>query len=345
MVLPITVEAEPRHYPRANQDPLIVGTEEFNENYISLAGLEGVHVITEYVIKSAEKYELNDMKSDLVTQIEERLNAAGLRMLSKEELENTPGQPTLSFFPAYAGKEIDAMNSKSAANTGNPVVSNYADKADGNDCCRSSIWASFQQSASILRDPNKQYKFATWGEGDDTDDCDNRGAWTYNAVLKVIDNFASDYEKAQKEISAAAQPKLVSNADEAPNGCDQAWLINLNVFQTNETRISKAVKPILNQLALRAAQCEGYHYVIETHADQRADANYNKILSEARAYAIKDYLVGKNISHNRLETVAFGESRPLSSGTTEQDHAVNRRVVIIPQFGKRNILAGLPDDH
>jgi len=329
LVLTNTVVADQRHYPSAKQTPTVVGSEQFNENYTSLAGLEGVHVVTKYVLDSAEKYELNDMKSDLVEQIRQRLDSAGLRMLSEKEIESIPGQPTLSLFPAYSGNEIDAIKSKSSEDAEIPATK---DSAAEHDCCRSSIWASFQQSASILRAPDKHYKFATWGIGEDTDDCKNRGVWTYDAVLKVVDKFTSDYIKAQRESGVATKPKLVSNAGEAPQSCDQAWLVNLNVFQTNQTNISDDVKPILNQLASTASRCKGYRYIIETHADQRSNSNYNRILSEARAYAIKDYLVSKNISYDRLETLAFGDSKPLTTGTTEQDHAVNRRVVIIPQL-------------
>jgi len=64
---------------------------------------------------------------------------------------------------------------------------------------------------------------------------------------------------------------------------------------------------------------------------------YNKILSEARAFAIKDYLVGMKIAYERLETKAFGESMPLTSGTTDKDHAINRRVVIIPKIAEIKI--------
>ncbi len=324
-----TVSADQRLYPSASQTPLVVGTEQFDENYTSLAGIEGVHVVSKYVLDSAKKYEFNDMKTDLVAQIQKRLNAVGLRMLSASDLENTPGQPTLSFFPSYSGNDIDGLTIESDPKTGTLTDKN---KMAEYDCCRSSIWASFQQSSSILRAPNKQYKFATWGVGEDTKDCENRGEWTYNAVLKTVDKFVNDYTKAQGESDRETLPKLVAHADDAPDDCGQTWLMNLSVFETNQTRISDAVKPILDKLALTASRCERYRYIIETHADQRADTNYNKVLSEARALAIKDYLVQQQISYDRLETIAFGESKPLSNGTSEEDHAVNRRVVIIPQL-------------
>lgn len=320
-----SVYAEARYYPNADPNPLQVGSEEFAKNYASLAGLEGVRVETQFIFSSAKKFKFDDMKTDLVAQIRKRLEDAGLRLLSEEELKLTPGQPTLSFFPAYSGNEIDKIKLKA-----DPEALAELEKNDtGHDCCRSSIWASFQQSATILREPNTQFKLSTWGAGDDTDSCDNRGAWTYDAVLKVVDKFVSDYKKAQSE----TKPMLVSQADEVPESCAQAWLMNLNVFETNKTAISDAVKPILDQLAVTANRCEKYSYVIETHADQRADDAYNKVLSEARAHAIKDYLLRKDIAYSRLTTIAYGESKPLTDGTTEEDHAVNRRVVIIP---KRN---------
>lgn len=316
--------AETRYYPIGNPNPLEVGTEEYLDNYASLAGLEGVRVVSSYIFSSAKKYKLNDMKSDLVPQIRQRLEDAGLRMLSAEELKTTPGQPTLTFFPAYSGSEIDAIKAKGNLEAAAAAVKS---KEAEHDCCRSSIWASFQQSSSILRDPNTQYMFSTWGSGEDTDSCEDRGAWTYDAVLKVVDKFVEDYKKAQSE----RKPKLVSNATDIPENCAQAWLMNLNVFETNKTNISEAVKPILDKLVETAGRCEKYSYLIETHADKRADEAYNKVLSEARAHAIKDYLLRKNIEYNRLKTVAYGESKPLTKGTSEQDHAVNRRVVIIPQ--------------
>ncbi len=319
-----SVSADTRYYPTGSPNPLEVGAEEYQDNYSSLAGLEGVRVETSFILGSAKKYKLDDMKSDLVPQIKKRLEAVNLRMLTEEELKTIPGQPTLTFYPAYTGNDIDKI--KGLANP-EAETANQLKVDPEHDCCRSSIWASFQQSASILRDPNTQYMFSTWGSGDDTDSCENRGAWTYDAVLKTIDKFVDDYKKAQNE----RVPKLVSNAADVPDNCAQAWLMNLSVFETNKTTISDAVKPILDQLAATATRCDAYSYLIETHADKRADAEYNKVLSEARAHAIKDYLLRKNVNYSRLKTMAYGESKPLSNGNSEEDHAVNRRVVIIPQ--------------
>lgn len=321
-----SVSAETRYYPTANPTPLAVGSEEYSDNYASLGGLEGVHVVAKHVFSAAKKFKLNDMKTDLMPEIRKRFDAAGLRMLTEQEVKKTPGQPTLSLFPAYSGGEIDEIKAKTNAKPDD--ASKEMDETDPN-CCRSSIWASFQQSASILRDPNTTYQFSTWGSGEDSASCENRGAWTYDAALKSIDKFLKDYKQAETERT----PKLVTTASEVPENCAQAWLMNLSVFETNKIEVNDSVKPILDVLAETADRCKKYNYVIETHADKRADEAYNKVLSEARAHAIKDYLLSKNVQYNRLKTYSFGETRPLTNGNSEQDHAINRRVVIIPRRG------------
>jgi len=332
LIVSISAAADQRFYPSADHSPMAVGTEEFNENYASLAGLEGVQVITRYVVRSTRKHNITDMKTDLVKQIGERLNSAGLRMLDAKEVKITPGQPTLTFYPGYSGNSIDSKTPVTTASIESRDIADEKKNAPNPGSCRSTIWASFLQSATILRDPNKQFKFITWGTGDKTSVCEGRGAWTYNAVLKVVDKFITDYKKAESENESEAKLKTVNNPNEVPENCTQAWTINRKVFEVNQTRIIDEIKPILDKLAETASRCENYRYVIKTQSDHLIDAKYNRILSEARAHAIKDYLLLKNISHQRLETVALGVSNSLNDGTSKKNHVESSRVVITPQL-------------
>ena len=314
-------EAKPpvRYYPGSSA-LLPVGSEEYLKNHASLAGIEGVFVILEYVEGSAKKNGIS-MPDDLEAQIIKRLNAAGLKYLTKEEMESTPGMPELAIYPAYSGGSIGATV---------PVGDGSASTIEKeNDCCRNSVWMSFMQSASILRRPDSQFKFGTWGSGDDSDWCDNRGQWMYGAVLKVIDEFIKDYKKAEAE----KMPVKVASEEEIPVNCAQAWSLHEQVFETNSTQPNDRFRSILKILAQQTKRCSNYRYLIETHADSRADAQYNQLLTEARAGSIKEILMSYGLSYNRLKSKAYGESRPLTDGTTEADHAANRRVVISPILG------------
>lgn len=64
---------------------------------------------------------------------------------------------------------------------------------------------------------------------------------------------------------------------------------------------------------------------IAGHADERGSIEYNLALGQRRAEAAKDFLVGFGIDPSRIETVSFGEDRPLVRASNEQAWAQNRR--------------------
>ena len=49
---------------------------------------------------------------------------------------------------------------------------------------------------------------------------------------------------------------------------------------------------------------------------------------EARANSVKNYLIQKGISPERLTAVGFGESQPIDTNDTVEGRARNRRTVI-----------------
>ncbi|MEL7376369.1 MAG: OmpA family protein, partial [Bacteroidota bacterium] len=48
-------------------------------------------------------------------------------------------------------------------------------------------------------------------------------------------------------------------------------------------------------------------------------------LSENRAKAVYDYLIGAGVSEDRLQYKGYGESQPIASNDTEAGRAANRR--------------------
>lgn len=65
---------------------------------------------------------------------------------------------------------------------------------------------------------------------------------------------------------------------------------------------------------------------IEGHTDSIGSESYNQKLSERRAKAVKDFIVGKGISADRMTTVGFGESHPIKDNHFEEGRSYNRRV-------------------
>ena len=71
---------------------------------------------------------------------------------------------------------------------------------------------------------------------------------------------------------------------------------------------------------------------IEGHTDSKGAEEYNMDLSKSRAEAVKASLIGRGLSSSRLQTIGFGESKPVATNDTEAGRQQNRRVriVIVP---------------
>ncbi len=67
--------------------------------------------------------------------------------------------------------------------------------------------------------------------------------------------------------------------------------------------------------------------VVEGHTDSVGTDAYNQRLSERRANAVRDVLVNEyGIAPNRVDSVGYGESRPVADNATSEGRAINRRV-------------------
>lgn len=64
---------------------------------------------------------------------------------------------------------------------------------------------------------------------------------------------------------------------------------------------------------------------IAGHADERGSVEYNLALGQRRAEAAKNFLTGYGIDASRIETVSFGEDRPLVNASNDNAWAQNRR--------------------
>ncbi|SJM36067.1 Outer membrane porin F precursor [Psychrobacter pasteurii] len=68
--------------------------------------------------------------------------------------------------------------------------------------------------------------------------------------------------------------------------------------------------------------------VIEGHTDSKGPDSYNMKLSQQRAEAVKQQLVTLyGIDAQRLDTVGYGETRPVDTNATDEGRYNNRRVV------------------
>ncbi|HPD33485.1 MAG TPA: OmpA family protein [Candidatus Kapabacteria bacterium] len=100
------------------------------------------------------------------------------------------------------------------------------------------------------------------------------------------------------------------------------------LFDVNSYQLPKEVKE-LNILTDFMVSRPEIKILIEGHTDNVGSLEANQILSEKRAEAVKQYLIKRGISPDRIQTVGYGELKPLASNSTTFGRQLNRRTEIV----------------
>ena len=102
---------------------------------------------------------------------------------------------------------------------------------------------------------------------------------------------------------------------------------NVVYFEFDSSALTEAGRAILDkQVAL--LKKTGASVRLEGHTDERGTREYNIALGERRANAVRDYMMVNGIPGSRLESISYGEEKPVSYGSSEVSWSQNRRVEI-----------------
>ena len=144
-----------------------------------------------------------------------------------------------------------------------------------------------------------------------------------------------------------ACPKEPGSPDPDPkkNGCPHVTVTPTEIvisrqvqFHFGQSSLTQTVDPVSDDLLGEVRDAIVKHPEIELievqgHADIVGTAEYNRKLSEARAEAVRGWLVKRGIPANRLLARGFGSKDPVASNDSEKGRQENRRVqfIIVPK--------------
>ncbi len=100
-------------------------------------------------------------------------------------------------------------------------------------------------------------------------------------------------------------------------------------FDFDESTIRPEFMDTLRAHAEYLVNTPSAHLVIEGHCDERGSREYNIALGERRANAVRRFLEAEGVSPIQLETVSYGEERPVDPGHDESAWAKNRRAELV----------------
>jgi peptidoglycan-associated lipoprotein len=64
---------------------------------------------------------------------------------------------------------------------------------------------------------------------------------------------------------------------------------------------------------------------VEGNCDERGTEEYNRSLGERRALALRESLISLGIEATRVDTISYGEDKPVATGHDEAAWKQNRR--------------------
>lgn len=111
-----------------------------------------------------------------------------------------------------------------------------------------------------------------------------------------------------------------------PENADYATLAAYTVyFAFDNFTIAPGERGKLEATAQYLAANPGVRIIVAGHTDERGTIQYNLGLGERRANAVRDYLIGLGVAGSRVQTISYGEERPVDPSSNEAAWAKNRR--------------------
>lgn len=157
-------------------------------------------------------------------------------------------------------------------------------------------------------------KGAAWGAG--------IGAVVGGAAGTLIGN-KMDKQKKELEAIADAQVETINDGQAIKVTFDSGIL-----FATNSSTLSQPSKNALTQFASSLKANPDTDVEIYGHTDSNGGDKINVPLSEKRALAVRDYLMGQGINLGRMASFGMGSSQPAVSEDSRGIAAGNRRVEV-----------------
>jgi OmpA-OmpF porin, OOP family len=184
------------------------------------------------------------------------------------------------------------------------------------------------------------------GDGipDDVDKCpdvpeDRDGYMDRDGCPEDDDTRDDDKDGIPNVDDACPEAKETINGIEDEDGCPDKGPVKVvrekgkllvleNIeFATSSAAIRQSSYGILNQVALMMkANPDIKQLRIEGHTDSRGSRDMNMKLSQARAESVRNYLISRGISPDRLTAQGFGPDHPVvTPEVTQEDMQKNRR--------------------
>jgi OOP family OmpA-OmpF porin len=128
---------------------------------------------------------------------------------------------------------------------------------------------------------------------------------------------------------------------------DQVIVVRAVDFELNSARLTLPAQQTLDQVAQSLSAQSALRAEIQGYTDSTGAVAYNMKLSQARADAVRSYLIEQGVSGSSLTARGFGPDNPIATNSTAAGRAQNRRVTFsvtnVPEHVQVDTEAATPE--
>jgi peptidoglycan-associated lipoprotein len=148
---------------------------------------------------------------------------------------------------------------------------------------------------------------------------------------------AAEADAARRRADSVANAQRLASDAASAAASMRAALTAVVHFEFDQSDIRGEDKATLDAKVPILQANPGVMLRIAVHTDERGSDEYNLALGQRRAAAAKRYLVEHGVADSRIETISYGEERPVAQGSDESAWAQNRRAEFEVTAGGQNL--------
>jgi len=154
------------------------------------------------------------------------------------------------------------------------------------------------------------------------------------SAQSLAERRAEEAESARAAAEAAASRASELErelSDLQAKETDRGLVLTLGsiLFEVNRAELTSAGESAVARLASFLKKQQERKVVVEGHTDSTGSDAYNQTLSQRRAEAVRQLLLGQGIEAQRVSAKGLGESQPVASNDSRLGRQQNRRVEVV----------------
>ncbi len=180
-----------------------------------------------------------------------------------------------------------------------------------------------------LKDGEEIQKYNTLPNTPDTDEdglSDGDEVLKYNTNPTVADTDGGG-ENDKKEIQQGTNPH--NPEDDIIFNMKKPIVLDGVTFETNSAELTPESEKMLMKALNTLNAYPDMKVEIRGYTDNVGSAAYNLQLSQRRADAVRNWLIAKGISPNKITARGYGEQNPIASNYTKEGRRLNRRIEFV----------------